>query len=51
MTALRVAMRKMLEETIELTDLNMKEFRRERYERMKEKRLKMEQRFKKEIRK
>ena len=51
MTALRVAMRKMLEETIELTDLNMKEFRREGYERMKEKRLKMEQRFKKEMRK
>ena len=37
LTALRVAMRKMLEETVKLTELNMRETRRELAERTKKK--------------
>ena len=51
MTALRVAMRKMLNETINLTEKNMRDFNNERYERMKEKREAMERRFRKELEK
>ena len=44
-------MRKMLEETITLTEKNMRDYNKERYERMKEKREAMEKRFKKEMEK
>jgi len=49
LTALRVAMKKMLEETIHLTEVNMKEFRKDRNARMAQKREKMERKFRMEI--
>ena len=42
-------MRKMIEETITLTEVNMKDFRKDRNERMQKKREAAEAKFRKEI--
>ena len=49
LTALKVAMRKMIEETVSLTNLNMKSFHKERNEKMRLKRQRLERKFKREL--